>query len=113
MDGKTLAARVLEQAAARVEKIRSATGITPALATVLVGDDPGSATYVRMKRKRCETAGMQSVRIEMPEETTTGQLVAKITELGADPAIHGIPFRGPLMSGPRSRRSPSRRMWTA
>jgi methylenetetrahydrofolate dehydrogenase (NADP+)/methenyltetrahydrofolate cyclohydrolase len=71
MDGKSLAARVLEQAAARVEKIRSATGITPALATVLVGDDPGSATYVRMKRKRCETAGMQSVRIEMPQTAGT------------------------------------------
>jgi len=96
MDGKSLAARVLEQAAARVEKIHSATGITPALATVLVGDDPGSATYVRMKRKRCETAGMQSVRIEMPQETTTEQLVGKITELGADPAIHGILLQHPV-----------------
>jgi len=96
MDGKSLAARVLEEAAARVEKIRSATGITPALATVLVGDDPGSATYVRMKRKRCETAGMQSVRIEMPQETTTEELVAKIIELGADPAIHGILLQHPV-----------------
>jgi methylenetetrahydrofolate dehydrogenase (NADP+)/methenyltetrahydrofolate cyclohydrolase len=96
MDGKTLAARVLEEAAAKVEKIRRETGVTPALATVLVGDDPASATYVKMKRKRCETAGMQSVRIEMPRQTTTEQLVAKIHELGADPAIHGILLQHPV-----------------
>ncbi|UCD76671.1 MAG: bifunctional 5,10-methylene-tetrahydrofolate dehydrogenase/5,10-methylene-tetrahydrofolate cyclohydrolase [Phycisphaerales bacterium] len=96
MDGKTLAQQVLEGAAAKVARITQATGITPALATVLVGDDPASATYVKMKGKRCENAGMTSVKIEMPAETTTEELVAKITELGADPAINGILLQHPV-----------------
>ena len=99
MDGKTLAQKVLDRAAAKVEKIRSATGVTPVLATVLVGEDPASQTYVRMKRKRCETAGMQSVRVELPTDTTTDQLVAKIIELGADKSVNGILLQHPVPNG--------------
>jgi len=96
IDGKTQAQHVLERAARKVEKIRQAAGVTPVLATILVGDDPGSATYVRMKRKRCENAGMESVRVEMPAETTTAELVAKIAELGADKAVNGILLQHPV-----------------
>lgn len=96
MDGRKLAARVLADATARVERIRAATGMTPALATVLVGDDPASHTYVRMKRKRCEDAGMKSVRVELPLGTTTDELVAEIAKLGDDESVHGILLQHPV-----------------
>jgi methylenetetrahydrofolate dehydrogenase (NADP+)/methenyltetrahydrofolate cyclohydrolase len=96
MDGQALARRVLEGAKAKVEKIRAASGMTPTLATVLVGDDRASATYVRMKRKRCEDVGMRSVAIELPADTTTERLVAQIRELAADPAVHGILVQHPV-----------------
>ncbi len=95
MDGKTVAARILEETAQRVKRIREKTGITPCLATVLVGEDPASVTYVRMKQKRCETVGMTSLKIELPKETTTQELVAKITELSHDAAVHGILLQHP------------------
>lgn len=96
MDGRSLARRVLADAARKVEQIRTSAGVVPTLATVLVGDDPASATYVRMKRKRCEETGMKSVRIELPHGTTTEQLVAEVEQLGADPAVHGILIQHPV-----------------
>lgn len=96
MDGRALARRVLEGAAVKVETIRKATGVTPCLATVLVGNDPASVTYTRMKRKRCQEAGMRPVRIEMPADITTEQLLAKIDELAADDSIHGILIQHPV-----------------
>jgi methylenetetrahydrofolate dehydrogenase (NADP+)/methenyltetrahydrofolate cyclohydrolase len=96
MDGRPLAKRLLAGAAAKVEKIRAATGVTPTLATVLVGDDRASATYVRMKRKRCEEVGMKSLRVELPRDTTTGQLVAEVEKLAADKSVHGILVQHPV-----------------
>ena len=96
MDGEALARRVLAGAMAKVTKIQEVVGVTPTLATVLVGDDRASATYVRMKRKRCEEAGMRSIRVELPLGTTTEQLVAEITKLGEDPSVHGILVQHPV-----------------
>jgi len=96
MEGKALAKRVLEAARAKVTRIVEATGVTPTLATVLVGDDRASAAYVRMKRKRCEDAGMKSVRVEMPQTTTTEAVVAEIQKLASDPLIHGILVQHPV-----------------
>ncbi len=96
MDGTALARRVLAEAATKVAKIRAATGVTPSLATVLVGDDPASATYVRMKHKRCEEVGMKSVRVELPRDTTTEQLVAEIRKLATDESVHGILLQHPV-----------------
>lgn len=96
MDGRTLARRLLEAAKARVALIRHVSGVTPTLATILVGDDPASATYVRMKRKRCEEVGMKSLRLEMPAGTTTVQLVTEVRRLGADPGVHGILLQHPV-----------------
>ncbi|MBN2448486.1 MAG: bifunctional 5,10-methylene-tetrahydrofolate dehydrogenase/5,10-methylene-tetrahydrofolate cyclohydrolase, partial [Phycisphaerae bacterium] len=96
MDGRALARRVLDGAIRKVERIREASGVTPALATVLVGDDPASATYVRMKRRRCEEVGMKSLRVELPRDTTTEQLVEEIRRLGNDPAVHGILVQHPV-----------------
>ena len=96
IDGAALAHRVLDEARRRVEAIRAASGVTPALATVLVGDDPASATYVRMKRKRCEDVGMKSLRVELPHGTTTEELVAEIRKLAQDEAVHGILIQHPV-----------------
>ncbi len=96
MDGRALARRVLDGAKTKVEKIRAASGVTPTLATVLVGDDRASATYVRMKRKRCENVGMRSIALELPPDTTTAQLVATVRQLAADPAVHGILVQHPV-----------------
>jgi methylenetetrahydrofolate dehydrogenase (NADP+)/methenyltetrahydrofolate cyclohydrolase len=96
MDGKSLAGRVLAGAA---EKVRQAGDLTPTLATVLVGHDPASTTYVRMKGKRCQEAGMQSVRISLPENTTTVGLVERITALSDDPQVHGILLQHPVPEG--------------
>lgn len=100
MDGRPPARRVLAEVARKIERIRSATGVTPALATLLVGDDPASAAYVRMKRKRCDDVGMKSLPLEMPPDITTEQLIAKIKKLAIDSSIHGIivqhPVRGPI-----------------
>ena len=96
MDGRRLARSIREQTVAKVKTIREATGVTPALATVLVGDDPASATYVRMKRKRCEDTGMKSLLVELPLGTTTEQLVGEIRKLAEDAAIHGILVQHPV-----------------
>ena len=96
MDGRPLARRVLAEAQAKVEKIAAATGVRPTLATVLVGDDRASATYVRMKRKRCEDVGMNSLAIELPLGTTTEQLVAEIRKLASDRGVHGILIQHPI-----------------
>ena len=96
MDGQALAKRMRDQTAAKVDKIRQATGVTPALATGLVGDDPASTTYVRMKRKRCEEAGIKSLLVEMPLGTTTEQLVEEIDKLAADPSVHAILIQHPV-----------------
>lgn len=96
LDGKTVATEVLKQCAARVARIKAQSGVTPALATILVGDDPASATYVKMKGKRCEEVGMTSLRVHLPAETTTEQLLAKIRELAGDPSVAGILLQHPV-----------------
>ncbi len=93
-----VAAQILDKCAVNVKKISQSTGKTPALATVLVGNDPASTTYVRMKGKRCEKVGMNSLRIELPEDTTTEQLVAKIVELSNDDSVNGILLQHPVPS---------------
>ncbi len=98
MDGKSVSQQILENCANRVKSIVERTGKTPCLATVLVGSDPASATYVKMKVRRCEAVGMTSLRIDMPETTTTAELVAKIVELSNDPGVHGILLQHPVPS---------------
>ncbi len=96
IDGRQLAQQVLSEAAQHVEKIKSLSGTTPTLATVIVGDDPASHTYVRMKRKRCTDVGMRPVRVELPRETTTEELVREVNRLGDDELVHGILLQHPV-----------------
>ncbi len=96
LDGKMVSQHVLATCASRVKRIVEATGTTPCLATVLVGDDPASVTYVKMKGKRCETVGMKSLQVQVPATTTTSELLAKLTELGRDRAVSGILLQHPV-----------------
>ncbi|MFC0819894.1 bifunctional methylenetetrahydrofolate dehydrogenase/methenyltetrahydrofolate cyclohydrolase FolD [Moraxella marmotae] len=96
LDGKALAASVEGELSQRVAALKAKTGRTPILATILVGDDPASATYVRMKGNACKRVGMDSIRVEMPEQTTTDELLAKIDELNANPDVHGILLQHPV-----------------
>lgn len=97
LDGKTLAASWEEQLASRVTALKNrSNGRAPILATILVGDDPASATYVKMKGNACRRVGMDSMAVEMPGSTTTEQLLAKIAELNTDPNVHGILLQHPV-----------------
>ncbi|MFT7405921.1 bifunctional methylenetetrahydrofolate dehydrogenase/methenyltetrahydrofolate cyclohydrolase FolD [Zhongshania sp.] len=97
LDGKTLAASWEEQLASRVTALKNrSNGRAPILATILVGDDPASATYVKMKGNACRRVGMDSMAVEMPGSTTTEQLLAKIAELNIDPNVHGILLQHPV-----------------
>ena len=97
MDGRALAKRVREDAARKVERIQNQTGTTPALATVLVGSDPASLAYTRMKRRRCEEVGIRSVLVDLPADTTTDKLVGAIGDLAADTTIHAILVQHPIL----------------
>lgn len=96
MDGRALAERVLAAARAKVARIRAATGVTPTLATVLVGDDRGSATYVRLKRQRCEEVGVRSLLTELPPGCGTERLLEEVRRLAADASVHGILVQHPV-----------------
>lgn len=96
LDGKTYARQMEEALALRVAVLQQKTGQTPILATILVGDDPASATYVKMKGDACRRVGMDSLKVELPHETTTEQLLAKIDELNHNPAVHGILLQHPV-----------------
>ncbi len=96
IDGKAIAAKVLDRTRDKVKQINDATGAAPCLATVLVGDDPASATYVKMKGKRCEAVGMKSLRIEMKVETTTEELLDQMKQLADDKNVHGILLQHPV-----------------
>jgi methylenetetrahydrofolate dehydrogenase (NADP+)/methenyltetrahydrofolate cyclohydrolase len=97
LDGKTLAKQIESELAARVEKlIAHSGGKVPVLATILVGEDPASVTYVRMKSNACKRVGMESIRALLPEGSTTGQVLAEIDKLNADPGVHGILIQHPI-----------------
>jgi methylenetetrahydrofolate dehydrogenase (NADP+)/methenyltetrahydrofolate cyclohydrolase len=99
LDGKALAKQTEQELLARVEKMKAgAGGRTPILATILVGADPASATYVKMKGNACKRVGMESVKVEMSEQTTTEQLLATIAELNANEDVHGILLQHPVPS---------------
>jgi methylenetetrahydrofolate dehydrogenase (NADP+)/methenyltetrahydrofolate cyclohydrolase len=97
LDGKALAASWEQQLSTRVAALKEKSGgKTPILATILVGDDPASATYVKMKGNACRRVGMDSMAVELPSSTTTEQLLAKIDELNNDSNVHGILLQHPV-----------------
>jgi methylenetetrahydrofolate dehydrogenase (NADP+) / methenyltetrahydrofolate cyclohydrolase len=96
MDGTALARRLVEEATTRAAEFTERTGAPPALATVLVGDDPASATYVKMKQNRSAQAGIRSVHVALPAQTTTIELIETIAGLSHDPSVHGILLQHPV-----------------
>lgn len=98
LDGKAYAKQMEAELAERVAKLKQDSGRTPILATILVGDDPASATYVKMKGNACQRVGMDSLKVAMPQATTTEQLLAKIAELNNSPDVHGILLQHPVPS---------------
>jgi methylenetetrahydrofolate dehydrogenase (NADP+) / methenyltetrahydrofolate cyclohydrolase len=97
IDGKAFAARVREQVAAEVARVKAA-GVTPGLAVVLVGEDPASQVYVRSKGKQTVEVGMASFEHRLPAETSEVDLLALIARLNADREVHGILVQLPLPS---------------
>ncbi len=95
IDGKATALEIRAEIAQRVEELRGR-GIVPGLAVILVGEDPASQIYVRNKGIACEKAGMRSLTLRLPAETTQAELEDRIRELNADSGIHGILVQLPL-----------------
>ncbi len=97
LDGKALSQSLEVSLAERVEKIKAKMGgKTPILATILVGDDPASATYVKMKGNACQRVGMDSMKVVLSRDTTTVELQNEIDKLNANPQVHGILLQHPV-----------------
>jgi methylenetetrahydrofolate dehydrogenase (NADP+)/methenyltetrahydrofolate cyclohydrolase len=96
LDGKVLAKSREQQLKTVIDQLVSKGGRKPALATILVGDDPSSATYVQMKINACERVGMGSQSITMPASTSTEELLAEIHRLNNDPKVNGILLQHPV-----------------
>jgi methylenetetrahydrofolate dehydrogenase (NADP+) / methenyltetrahydrofolate cyclohydrolase len=96
IDGKASAARLREKVAGYTAELKSRHGLTPGLATVLVGNDPASEVYVRKKRKTAEELGFHSVDVELPASVSQADLLAQVEALSQDRNVHGILVQLPL-----------------
>ena len=97
LDGKALAQLAEENIKTNVSELKEK-GITPTLATILVGVDPASATYVKMKQNACARLGMDSIAVELSKESTTDELLKAIEKLNQDNNVHGILLQHPVPS---------------
>ena len=98
LDGKKLSEKSEKDFVKRVSVIKKKTGSSPILATILVGDNPASATYVNMKGNACRRIGMESLKIELPETTSTEELIKQINVLNDNKDVHGILLQHPVPS---------------
>lgn len=97
LDGKLIAKKTEAELSERVSNLKAkSNGRTPILATILVGSDPASATYVNMKGNACKRIGMDSLKIELSESTTTEELLNTIQGLNNNPDVHGILLQHPV-----------------
>ncbi len=96
LNGTLVASKLLTDTAQRVELLKRSSGKIPCLATVLVGDDPASHTYVRMKANRCADVGIRSLRVELDAATTTDQLVGELLKLSHSDDVDGILLQHPV-----------------
>lgn len=94
IEGRSIAEKVYADLRIEIAALK-ASGRTPGLAVVLVGDNPASRAYVRSKDRMCRDLGLYSVKLELPAETTQAELLARVEELNRDPAIHGILVQSP------------------
>jgi methylenetetrahydrofolate dehydrogenase (NADP+)/methenyltetrahydrofolate cyclohydrolase len=98
LDGKATAAAIRSELGVRVDRLR-ARGVVPGLGTVLVGDDPGSRSYVAGKHRDCAQVGIESIRVELPATATQGDIEKAVAELNDDPACTGYIVQLPLPRG--------------
>lgn len=96
IDGKALAQTIRDRIAAETKDLQAKTGVKPGLATILVGEDPASALYVRSKQKACEAAGIYIEDFKLPATTSQAELLALVEKMNHDPNIHGILVQLPL-----------------
>ena len=96
LDGKKVSSETEDMLKGRVKALQDKKGFVPILATILVGDDPASATYVKMKGNACERIGMKSIRVELPSSTSTEELLDEISKLNSNKEVHGILLQHPV-----------------
>jgi 5,10-methylene-tetrahydrofolate dehydrogenase/methenyl tetrahydrofolate cyclohydrolase len=96
LDGRATSATIRQEVKAGVEQLKAEHDVVPGLATVLVGENPASQTYVSMKEKQCEQAGMRAFGHHLPEDIGQADLTVEIAALNADPRVHGILVQLPL-----------------
>ncbi len=96
LDGRATSAKIREEVQAAVEQLKAEHDVVPGLATVLVGENPASQTYVSMKERQCERAGMRAFGQHLPDDIDQAGLMAEIAKLNADPQVHGILVQLPL-----------------
>ena len=96
LNGKLLAANIEADLKARVERVVKAAGRVPVLATIIVGDNPASVTYVNMKGRACARIGLASRKVALPETITTEELIREIQKLNVDPDVCGILLQHPV-----------------
>ncbi len=99
IDGRAIAEELRANVGRGVEELLASGGERPGLATVLVGDDPASHTYVRMKRKACAEVGIESLHHELPADASQAEVEGLVKELNANPKVHGILVQLPLPAG--------------
>src|SRR5689334_42467 len=96
IDGKAVAAKLRARIAQETQRLKTAHGLVPGLATVLVGNDPASEVYVRNKGKTAESLGFKSVHFSLPADASQEAVLAKVKDLNADKSVHGILVQLPL-----------------
>lgn len=96
LDGTRVAAQIQEELKPRVARIKEISGTTPVLATILIGEDPASVTYVRMKGNACRRVGFEPLKVVLSEDSTTVEVIKKIDELNSDDNVHGILLQHPV-----------------
>jgi len=96
LDGRATSSTIREEVKEGVELLKAQHGVVPGLATVLVGENPASQTYVSMKERQCEQAGMRAFGHHLPDDVTQEELLAEIAALNANPDVHGILVQLPL-----------------
>ncbi|XP_028784286.1 LOW QUALITY PROTEIN: bifunctional protein FolD 4, chloroplastic-like [Neltuma alba] len=98
IDGKALAKQIRDEITDEVSRMKEAIGVIPGLAVILVGERKDSATYVRNKKKACESVGINSFEVHLPEDTTDQEVLTHISGFNDDPSVHGILVQLPLPS---------------
>ncbi|PSS11715.1 Methenyltetrahydrofolate cyclohydrolase [Actinidia chinensis var. chinensis] len=98
IDGKSIAKQIRDEISAEISRMKDNIGVVPGLAVILVGDRKDSATYVRNKKKACESVGINSYEVHLPEDSTEQEVLKHISGFNDDPSVHGILVQLPLPS---------------